>query len=273
MPLPGRTLSKPFEVFTNISYELNTQSSRNACSACKSDTQLDFDFDFAFQPIVDLSSKTIFGHEALVRGPNGEGALSVLNQVTNTYRFDQACRVKAVKAAAELNIDSFLSINFMPNAIYRPELCIRTTLEAAEKYNFPTKNIIFEFNEQELLEDTSHIYNVIAAYKKMGFMTALDDFGAGYAGLNFIANFQPDIIKIDMSLLRDIDKSKPRQSIIKAVTRMCEELKIRVIAEGVETICERDVLVSYGIDLFQGYLFCKPSFKSIGNVAEHAWSM
>ena len=271
MPLPSTSSKKTFEVFTSTTLELQTKPNKNPCSACKSDTQLDFDFDFAFQPIVDLSNKTIFGYEALVRGPNGEGALSVLNQVTNTYRFDQACRVKAVKAASELNIDNFLSINFMPNAIYRPELCIRNTLEAAEKYNFPTKNIIFEFNEQELLEDTSHIYNVIAAYKKMGFKTALDDFGAGYAGLNFIANFQPDIIKIDMSLLRDIDKSKPRQSIIKAVTRMCEELKITVIAEGIETIGERDVLVSYGINLFQGYLFCKPSFKSKGTIAEHAW--
>ena len=263
---------KTIEVFSNTSsFELHTTSSSSTCSGCKNDVELNFDFDFAFQPIVDISKKTIFAHEALVRGPNGEGALSVLSQVTNTYKFDQACRIKAVKAASELDLDGFLSINFMPNAVYRPELCIRTTLEAAEKYNFPTKNIIFEFNEQELVEDTRHIYNIVTAYKKMGFKTALDDFGAGYAGLNFIANFQPDIIKIDMSLLRDIDKSKPRQTIIKAVTRMCEELDITVIAEGVETLAERDVLADYGITLFQGYLFCKPSFKSKGTVTEHAW--
>jgi EAL domain-containing protein (putative c-di-GMP-specific phosphodiesterase class I) len=253
------------------SFVLNVEPSKNTCSSCKEGGELNIDFEFAFQPIVDISNKTIFGHEALVRGPNGEGALTVLDQVTNTYQFDQACRVKAVKTASELNLDGFLSINFMPNAVYRPELCIRTTLEAAEKYNFPTKNIIFEFNEQELVADVGHIYNIVTAYKAMGFKTALDDFGAGYAGLNFIANFQPDIIKIDMSLLRDIDQSKPRQAIIKAVTRMSEEMNITVLAEGVETIAERDVLTSYGINLFQGYLFCKPSFKSKGSIADEAW--
>ncbi len=244
--------------------EVHPELNRNACKGCNSDIELDFDFEFAFQPIVDISSKTIFAHEALVRGPNGEGALTVLNKVTNNYKFDQACRVKAVKTASEINLDSYLSINFMPNAVYKPELCIQTTFEAAKKYNFDTKKIIFEFTEQELMEDVKHISNIMKAYNKMGFKTALDDFGAGYAGLNFIADCEVDIIKIDMGLIRDIDKSKSRQAILKAVTRMCEDLNISIIAEGIETIAERDVLISYGITLFQGYLFCKPSFMAKG---------
>ncbi len=246
--------------------EIHSEVNRNACGACHTDTELGFDFEFAFQPIVDIRSKTIFAHEALVRGPNGEGALSVLNQVTNSYQFDQACRVKAVKTASEINLEGYLSINFMPNAVYNPERCIQTTFEAAEKYNFDTKKIIFEFTEQELMEDIKHISNIMEAYSKMGFKTALDDFGAGYAGLNFIADCEVDIIKIDMGLIRDIDQSKSRQAIVKAVTRMCEELNIQIIAEGIETVGERDVLASYGINLFQGYLFCKPSFKSAGIV-------
>lgn len=92
-------------------------------------------------------------------------------------------------------------------------------------------------------------------YKKLGFKTVLDDFGAGYAGLNLLASFQPDIIKIDMDLIRDLDTSKSRRIITKAVTRMCEELNVLVIAEGIETTAERDVLVDFGINLFQGYLF------------------
>jgi EAL domain-containing protein (putative c-di-GMP-specific phosphodiesterase class I) len=243
---------------------------RNACKACHSDVELDFDFEFAFQPIVDIASKTIFAHEALVRGPNGEGALTVLNQVTNNYKFDQACRVKAVKTASEINLEGFLSINFMPNAVYKPELCIQTTFEAAKKYHFDTKKIIFEFTEQELIEDVKHVSNIMRAYNKMGFKTALDDFGAGYAGLNFIADCEVDIIKIDMGLIRDIDKSKSRQAIVKAVSRMCEDLNTQIIAEGVETMAERDVLASYGITLFQGYLFCKPSFKSAGSINQEA---
>ena len=224
------------------------------CVGCKNSIELDFEFEYAFQPIVDINSKTIFAHEALIRGPSGEGAYSVLSQVNdeNSYRFDQACRVKAVKTAAELELRGFLSINFMPNAVYKPELCISTTLAAAKKYNFPANNIIFEFTEQEEIKDTNHLINIVNTYKKLGFKTALDDFGAGYAGLNLLASFQPDIIKIDMDLIRDINISKSRQVIVKAVTRMCEELNVTVLAEGVETIAERDVLVSFGINL--GYM-------------------
>lgn len=243
------------------------------CAACKNPAGLEFDFEYAFQPIVDFNAKIIFAHEALIRGPNGEGAYSVLSQVNsdNRYQFDQACRVKAVKTAAELQLDGMLSINFMPNAVYRPELCIRTTLEAAKLYNFPASNIIFEFTELEIINDTKHLLNIVSEYQKLGFKTAMDDFGAGYAGLNLLARLQPDIIKIDMELIRDIDTSKVRQTIVKSITRMCEELGVTVLAECVETKAERDVLLSYGINLFQGYLFAKPAFKAEGKVDADAW--
>lgn len=164
-----------------------------------------------------------------------------------------------------------LSINFMPNVVNNPARSLLTTLEACYSYDFPTKNIIFEFNEQELVEDAAHIVNIGREYKKLGFKTAIDDFGAGYAGLNFIANFQPDILKIDMHLIRNIDKNQCKQAIIKAVVQMCEELNITIIAEGIETIAERNVLLDYGIQLFQGYLFCKPSFRLQGLVNKAAW--
>ncbi|MEZ0315322.1 MAG: EAL domain-containing protein, partial [Methylophilaceae bacterium] len=207
------------------------------------------------------------------RGPNGESAYSVLSKVNNdnAYKFDQACRVKAVKTAAELKLQGFLSINFMPNAVYRPELCISTTLAAAKKYNFPAINIIFEFTETEQIKDTKHLLNIVTEYNKLGFKTAIDDFGAGYAGLNLLAQFQPDIVKIDMELLRNIDSSKSRQAIVKALTTMCAELGVTVLAEGVETKAERDFLLGLDINLFQGYLFCKPAFKSEGTIDPEAW--
>lgn len=108
------------------------------CKHCKDLEALDFDFTFAYQPIVDFHARAIFAHEALVRGVNGESAASVLAKVNadNRYRFDQGCRVKAVMGAAQLGIKEFLSINFLPNAVYQPEACIRSTFEAASKYNF-----------------------------------------------------------------------------------------------------------------------------------------
>jgi EAL domain-containing protein (putative c-di-GMP-specific phosphodiesterase class I) len=260
--------------FSNSVILNQSEHKSSPCVGCKNSIELNFDFEYAFQPIVDIKTKTIFAHEALIRGPNGEGAYTILSKVNNenAYRFDQACRVKAVKTAAELKLKGMLSINFMPNAVYRPELCISTTLEAAKKYNFPASNIIFEFTEQEIVEDTKHLLNIVSEYKKLGFKTALDDFGAGYAGLNLLADFQPDIIKIDMNLIRDVDTSKSRQTIIKAVTRMCEELNVTVLAEGVETSNERDILLNFGINLFQGYLFCKPAFRAEGIIDPKSWS-
>ena len=244
----------------------------HACAGCSNPNELDFDFEYAFQPIVDLSTRTIYAHEALIRGVNGEGALTILSRINshNMYRFDQACRVKAVKTAAELQLKSLLSINFMPNAVYRPELCISTTLAAAEKYNFPANNIIFEFTEGEKI-NIKHLHNIISEYKKLGFKTAIDDFGAGYAGLSLLVQFQPDIVKIDMELLRNIDSDKPRQIVVNALVRMCHELEVTVLAEGVETIAERNYLADQGINLMQGYLFARPAFKSIGIVNENAW--
>ncbi len=122
-----------------------------ACKSCIDGTGLDFDFTMAFQPIVDIKNKKIFAHEALVRGLENQSAASILAQVNdhNRYRFDQNCRVKAIKLASRLGLDAFLSVNFMPNAVYRPENCIRTTLKAAEKYDFPHDRIIFEVTEGE----------------------------------------------------------------------------------------------------------------------------
>ncbi|NEQ97162.1 MAG: EAL domain-containing protein [Cyanothece sp. SIO2G6] len=238
------------------------------CHECADNRLLDFDFTMAFQPIVNTTSKQIFAYEALVRGINNEPAVQVFEQVndSNRYRFDQACRVKAVKLASELGITCLLSINFMPNAVYRPELCIRTTLAAAEQYNFPIERILFEITEAEFIEDQLHLAEVVDYYKQRGFLTAIDDFGAGYSGLNFLANVRTDLVKLDMALVRNINRDKVRQAIIKGVRQVCEELDITLIAEGVETAEELRTLQSFGIELFQGYYFARPLFQALPTV-------
>lgn len=193
-------------------YACHPASEHGGCPSCASGERLGFRFSYAYQPIVDVGTREIFAHEALVRGTQGEPAPSVLSQVTedNRFRFDQACRVKAIKTAAKLDMQSMLSINFMPNAIYRPELCIRSTLEAARAHNFPIERIIFETVEGERISDAKWLSHVLREYKRIGFLTAIDDFGAGYAGLNLLADFQPDLIKLDMDLIRGIDQSRVR---------------------------------------------------------------
>ena len=243
------------------------------CADCGKAERVGFDFDYAYQPIVDVERKTVFAHEALVRGPNGEGAYSVLSQVNelNRHRFDQACRVKAIKGASQLGIQEYLSINFLPNAIYKPELCIRTTLAAAQAHNFPLDHIIFEVTEGERIEDGPWFAEILRKYKRIGFKTAIDDFGAGYVGMKLLSDFQPDIIKIDMDLIRHVDTNRPRQAIVRSLVHLCEELNIQLVAEGIETPGERDFLRDAGIRLMQGYLFAKPAFKAMASVDAAAY--
>ncbi len=236
-----------------------------ACPHCTPREPLGFRFSMAFQPIVDLRTFEAFAHEALVRGEHGEGAASILSQVdeSNRYRFDQACRRKAIKLAAEKDIDCSLSINFLPNAVYEPANCLRTTLNAAKKYQFPVEKIIFEITENERIVDHAHLVRIISEYRRQGFRTAIDDFGAGYSGLNLLADFQPDLVKLDMALIRDIHMDKKRQAILGHTVTLCRELGIEVIAEGIENEDELNCIENHGVYLVQGYLLARPGFESL----------
>ncbi|CAA7619134.1 putative cyclic-di-GMP phosphodiesterase blue-light sensing protein using FAD (BLUF) [Magnetospirillum sp. LM-5] len=234
---------------------------------------VDIDLQMAFQPIVDLPERRIHGYEALVRGPNGEGAAWVLAQVTdaNRYAFDQACRVKAIESAASLGLDRRLGINFMPNAVYHPEACLRLTLAAAAEHGFPPELITFEFTEDERIGDHAHITAIIETYRRHGFITALDDFGAGFAGLSLLADFQPDKIKIDRHLVTNIDADRPRQAIVQGLVVTAKVLGISLVVEGVERPQERDCLLDLGIGQFQGYLFARPAIGRLVAEDEISW--
>ena len=238
------------------------------CAGCRDGVGLDFNFAMAFQPIMDIERGEPFAYEALVRGPNGESAWSVLSQVTeaNRYAFDQQCRVKAIETAAKAGLlagPARLSINFLPNAVYSPAACIQLTLKTARAIDFPTDRLIFEFTENEEMVDPAHVANIIATYQKMGFGTALDDFGAGHAGLNLLARFQPDMIKLDMELIRGLDASLPRRMIVDGVVRMAQALGVTVIAEGIETEGELAALRAIGVRYIQGFYFAKPAFEAL----------
>ena len=235
------------------------------CNECRNLDSLDFQFTMAFQPIVDLENQRPFAYEALVRGVNGEGAADILAKVndSNRYRFDQACRVKAIELAATLGLtklpDCLLSINFLPNAVYRPETCIRATLEASRTFDFPTDRIMFEVTEGERVQDASHLVGIFHEYRRQGFTTAIDDFGAGYSGLNLLATFQPQVLKLDMELTRDIDTLPVKQAIVSGIALVAQKLGITLVGEGIEREAERDTLFDLGVRYQQGYLFARPA--------------
>lgn len=245
----------------------------NPCASCQGDDLLGFEVRMAFQPILDCRSREIYAYEALVRGVDGEGAGEVIARVRpeQMYRFDQTCRVQAINSAARLGMATRLSINFNPNAVYEPATCIRLTLAAAKMAGFDTGKLIFEVTETERVRDGSHLVKIFKDYQQRGFMTAIDDFGAGYAGLNLLAEFQPDLVKVDMALVRDIDQSEARRMIVAGIVAICHGLGCRVLAEGVETHAEYRVLRGLGIELFQGYLFARPQLEALPLVEAAQW--
>lgn len=239
------------------------------CLGCRNGVEEPFAFSMAFQPIVDIRDRSIFAFEALVRGPNGEGAASVLSQVTdlNRYSFDQSCRVKALHLAARLDIPARsrngVSINFMPRAVYEPANCLRVTLDTARELGLPLNQIIFEVTEQEKVTDTSHLTRILREYRRQGLQTAIDDFGGGYSGLNLLAEFQPEILKLDLNLTRGIDADPVRRAIVAGTVRMGEDLGMTIVAEGIETEAEMQAVVALGVTRMQGYLFARPAFETL----------
>lgn len=229
-------------------------------------------FTIAFQPIVDLESREVFAHEALVRGARGEGALEVLGKVQAPHRFafHEACRVKAIEMASMLGMQSRLSLNVAPNDVAGPTQCFHTAIRAAEQARFPVDRLMFELTEGEPVADLPALAASFNAFEGFGFTSAIDDFGAAYAGFELLAAFQPDIVKLDMSFVRDVHRSAVRFAIVKGIVGICDELRIRVVAEGIERPEEVDALRGVGVRLFQGFLFAAPGIAMLPAVAWNA---
>ena len=170
------------------------------------------EFSFAFQPIVDTLSRTVYSHEALVRGPNNEPAYQILQQYygDKMAAFDAACRAKAIEVATRIGVHTNLNLNFLPSAAYDRAIGLDSTIVAAERHGFPLDRIIMEATEGEAIGDPVRFARVVNEYRRAGMRLAIDDFGAGYAGLNLLSEFQPDIVKLDMALVRGIQSHGPR---------------------------------------------------------------
>ena len=117
---------------------------------------------------------------------------------------------------------------------------------------------MFEVTEGEQVTNGAHLKSIFNEYRRQGLITAIDDFGAGYAGLNMLAQFQPHVLKIDMELIRNIDQDPVRQAIVCGIALVCQRLSIDIVAEGIETVAESAYLRSTGIRYQQGYLFARP---------------
>jgi EAL domain-containing protein (putative c-di-GMP-specific phosphodiesterase class I) len=230
---------------------------------------IDLEFSFAFQPIVDVRRREIVSFEALLRGPNGEPSASVFAQVPrhNFSRFDEVCRLKAIYLASQLKIQNRLNLNMSPQSIYEVDLNITATFQASIHSGIPVGNIIFEVLETENLMDQRNLLKYLRILQDFGFRTAIDDFGAGYSGLNLLVKFQPNYIKLDRTIISNIQHDHIKQCIFSGVRQICNDLCIEIIAEGVETADEFHWLNEAGISIFQGYYFARPAFEALPDVA------
>jgi EAL domain-containing protein (putative c-di-GMP-specific phosphodiesterase class I) len=223
-------------------------------------------FSHAFQPIIDVRSRRIYAYEALIRGVHNEPAFQIFARVQpgELHALDRASRTSARQLAARLGLDCRLALNVLPRGLDQAELSTHWTNPTPS--DVPLDRIILEVTEGEVIDDHASFARLVNQYRILGAQVAIDDFGAGYSGLNLLAEFQPELIKLDMNLLRGVESSGPRQSIIRAIVNVCLDLGIDVIAEGVETKDEYLWFCDEGVHLFQGYLFARPGFESLPQV-------
>lgn len=220
---------------------------------------------FAFQPIVNARLGVVTAYEALVRGPQNESAEAILSAVppAELATFDEECRKAALTIARALGITCDLNLNLLPQGFRADRDCLASTLDTAIEQGFTPERLVMEVTEGEVLGNQDRFTELIGIYRGLGMRTAVDDFGSGYSGLNVLADFQPDQIKLDKNLVRGIHSLGPRQAIVRAILQVCRDLGIELVAEGIESEDEFHWLFDEGVTLFQGYLFAHPAFEAL----------
>lgn len=220
-----------------------------------------------FHPIVRAEAPLeVYAYECLARGMENDGSIiapdrmfSVARDADILFNLDRACRLAAIRDARRCRGDAMVFINFNPTAIYKPEFCLRTTLEAMEEAGFTPANVVFEVVESDHVGDVGHLLSVLDYYRERGFRVALDDLGAGYGSLNLLSQLRPDYIKLDIQLVRNVDSDSYKARITENLLELATRLDIPSIAEGVETVAEWQWLKAHGARLVQGYLFARPA--------------
>ena len=218
-----------------------------------------------FQPILAAQTRAVIGHEALLRGRRLDGTLMFPGEIFDCaaendllFQVDRQARQAALRCAAEQQLPGLLFLNFVPTAIYDPAQCLQSTVSTAKRLGIAPERIVFEVVETERIGDIAHLKRILEFYRAAGFRVALDDVGSGYASLNLLTMLHPDIIKVDMEIVREIHLDPSRQKVFRALVGLARELGTQVLTEGIETEEEFDYVVAQGVDMVQGYLFGRP---------------
>jgi EAL domain-containing protein (putative c-di-GMP-specific phosphodiesterase class I) len=212
-----------------------------------------------YQPIVSWAGKALYAFEALVRTsevsfPRPEDLLEAAERLDRVHDVGQAIRAQ-VAAKVPQSPSECVFVNLHPL-----DLLDATLYQADSPLTKVATKVILEITERATLDDVKDVRQRVANLRALGFRIAIDDLGAGYAGLTSFAQLEPDVVKLDMSLVRDVDQNATKRKLVNSMATLCRDMGMRVVAEGVETVAERDVLVECGCDLMQGYLFARPAY-------------
>jgi EAL domain-containing protein (putative c-di-GMP-specific phosphodiesterase class I) len=212
----------------------------------------------AYQPIVRAKEHTLFGHEALLRSteatlPHPGAIIDAAERLGRLPDLGRAIRASSAESVEQKPESGLLFVNLHTRDLLDP-----TLTSPDSPLSRLAKRVVLEITERASLHEIKDIPSRVAQLREMGFQVAIDDLGAGYAGLTSFALLEPEIVKLDMSLVRNVHKQSTKQKLIRSMTGLCKDMGMMVVAEGIETVEERDQLVELGCDLLQGYLFAKP---------------
>ncbi|MPM07242.1 putative cyclic di-GMP phosphodiesterase PdeB [bioreactor metagenome] len=220
-----------------------------------------------FQPIICLRNGSVYGHEALSRITceseikNPDMLFNAAIKYNCLWQLELLCRTKALEAAFIFMIPPYskkLFINVNPSIMHDETFKRGFTKDFLRQYNIDPKGIIFEITEKNVITDISSFKSTISYYKNQDYSIAIDDAGSGYSGLNLISDVNPHFIKLDMNLIRGINKDRLKYSLVKGMVEFSKVSNISIIAEGIETYDELETIINLGVQYGQGYYFQRP---------------
>ena len=223
-----------------------------------------------YEPIVEVQTRTVFGYEALARGPEGtqlHSPAALFARATEQdllFQLDCLCRQSGLAGARDLPSGTKLFLNVRPTTIHDPNFRAEALCRTLERHNLKPSDVVFEISEQESIGNFAIFREVRDYYGKLGFQIALDDTGAGYQSLEAVMELAPEFIKVDRTFVQGIDEDPGRQELLRALHSVAEHINARIIGEGLDTLEELETLGKLGIPFGQGWLFGKPQPLSAG---------
>lgn len=218
-----------------------------------------------YQPIISIRDLSIYGYEALIRGPDGSHLHSPIALIDAAESagcltdFDLACRHTILQRASRLSLPGRLFINMVPSHLLDPGFPHRRIIQELGEAGVAPTSLVLELTEQFPINDYDQVRRTLAVYRDAGISIALDDLGSGYAGLQLWSELKPDYVKIDSHFVRNVHLDAAKRQFIHSICEIAHILDCRVIAEGIESIEEFDTLRGFDIHYAQGFLIARPS--------------